>query len=50
MEKQSPLSVANFFIDHEKNKDVDNIKVNKLVYVSLGFSLGMEDFVLFNEE
>ena len=50
MEKQSPLSVANFFIDQENNKDVDNIKVNKLVYVSLGFSLGMEDFVLFDED
>ncbi len=50
MEKQSPLSVANFFIDQENNTDIDNIKINKLVYVSLGFSLGMEDFVLFNED
>ena len=43
-------SIANYFISN-KNLDVDNLKLNKLVYISYGFALACfkEELELFKE-
>ncbi len=46
--QQTPFSVANFFLEKEKN--IDNLKLNKIVYISLGFSLAENNFDLFAEQ
>ncbi len=50
LKQQNSLAVANFFIRQPNNRDVDNLKLNKLVYLALGFCLGIESFDLFKEE
>lgn len=45
----TPSQVANFFLCKEDH-DIDNLKLNKLVFFSLGFSLALfEDKELFSE-
>ncbi len=50
MEIQTALSVANFFIEQKNNDNVDVLKLNKIVYIALGFSLALKDFDLFKDE
>ncbi len=51
MEKQNVLSVADFFITEvDKKYGVDNLKLNKIAYISLGFSLSIRNFDLFSED
>ena len=49
MKKQDVFAVANFFLS-KKDHSLDNLKLNKIVYISLGFSLGLKDFNLFDDD
>ena len=45
----TPSHIANFFLE-KKDHDIDNLKLNKIVYISLGFSLALLNKDIFNEE
>ncbi len=54
MNKQHVFGIANYFLlkDKKENgdtKSIDNLKLNKLVYIALGFSYGFNEFELFDE-
>ncbi len=49
MKQQDVFAVANFFLE-KNDHSLDNLKLNKIVYISLGFSLGLNSFDLFEEE
>ncbi len=51
MEKQNVFSVADYFIRNiGKKSRVDNLKLNKLVYIAFGFSISKQNIPLFDEE
>ena len=45
----TPSHIANFFLSQKEHR-IDNLKINKIVYIALGFSLAVLDRDLFNEE
>lgn len=45
----TPSHIANFFLGKKKH-DIDNLKLNKLVYISLGYHLAVLDKDLFLED
>lgn len=47
----TPQQVANFFLS-KRNHDIDNLKLNKLLFISLGCGLALPslNFVLFSED
>ncbi len=45
----TPSHIANFFLGKEDH-DISNLKLNKLVYISVGFSLAILDKDLFKED
>ena len=45
----TPPHIANFFLS-KKNHKIDNLKLNKIVYISLGFSLAISDRDMFQED
>ena len=45
----TPSHIANFFLK-KNSHNIDNLKLNKIVYISLGFSLAILDKDLFQEK
>lgn len=51
MKKQNVFSVADYFIANIGEKfRVDNLKLNKIVYIAFGFSISLRNVLLFEEE
>ncbi len=44
----TPSHIANFFLEQKGHK-IDNLKLNKIVYIALGFSLALLEEDLFEE-
>ena len=44
-----PSDIARFFLSQE-NHGIDNLKLNKIIYIVLGYSLGLYDYNIFEEE
>ena len=44
----TPSHIANFFLNRKKHT-IDNLKLNKIIYISLGYSLAILDRDLFEE-
>lgn len=49
MSMLTPQQVANFFLS-KRNHDIDNLKLNKLLFISLGCGLAVSNLVLFSED
>ncbi len=51
MKKQNVFSVADYFIKNIDEKfRIDNLKLNKLVYIAFGFAISLRKSTLFEEE
>ncbi len=51
MKRQNVFSVADYFIKNIDEKfRVDNLKLNKLVYIAFGFTISLKKLTLFEEE
>ena len=44
-----PVDIANYYLENHKNDDINNIKINKLVYISYGWYYALHQKELFTE-